>query len=91
MNRFTPTVHRLRGVPKGLHHRAYVVTPSNRPFADWGDSGSWVLNGEGELVGMIIARDERDGTAMFTPMENILHNIVSLTGLKPEDLSLSLF
>ncbi|KAJ5138430.1 uncharacterized protein N7515_003278 [Penicillium bovifimosum] len=55
---------------------------SNRKgdFAEKGDSGSWVFNLQGELVGMLKAGDEAYGTGTMTPMVDIFDDIQSLTG-----------
>ncbi|EPS43330.1 hypothetical protein H072_2684 [Dactylellina haptotyla CBS 200.50] len=57
-----------------------IVGHKNREFAEGGDSGSWVLNTKGELVGMVFAENEDLHLAYLTPIKLILEDIKRQTG-----------
>lgn len=38
-------------------------------FAGDGDARAWCLTGSGELVGLLVAGDERDGIGLMIPIE----------------------
>lgn len=72
-----PAATRMHHVPARLHHRGYVVFPPKGRlfFCRYGDSGSWCLNGDGEVVAMIIGGDEAHGTGFVTPFLTIVEDI----------------
>jgi hypothetical protein len=57
-----------------------VVGNKGRPFAFRGDSGAFVLNGHGKLVGLLIAGQEELGTAYVTPITEVAQDILDVTG-----------
>jgi len=57
-----------------------VVGNKGRPFAFRGDSGAFVLNGHGKLVGLLIAGQEELGTAYVTPIMEVAWDILDVTG-----------
>jgi hypothetical protein len=57
-----------------------VVGHKGRPFALKGDSGAFVLNSYGKLVGLLIAGQEELNTAYVTPMTEVMRDIQQVTG-----------
>ncbi|TGZ78851.1 hypothetical protein EX30DRAFT_128624 [Ascodesmis nigricans] len=47
-----------------------------------GDSGAWIFSDFGEVVGMIIGRNEATGLTYFTPMHVVLRDIQNRTGAR---------
>jgi hypothetical protein len=83
--------HRIPGLPGHLHHRAYMVTtsPTRRPFGLPGDSGAWCLNGNGDVVGQLVAGDSNDGTGLVVPFKLLLNDMEDKLGLEPGSISLA--
>ncbi|KMQ43691.1 hypothetical protein HL42_5620 [Trichophyton rubrum] len=79
---------RISGFPAGLHHRGWVIVNENMPFAKHGDSGAWVLNMSGQVVGMIFAGDKADGTTLIAPMDLIVKDIEDKVGIPRGSLRL---
>lgn len=59
-----------------------VVGQKLMSFAQRGDSGAFVLNGRGRLVGLLIAGQEELNTAYVTPIEEVMRDIQDVTGQK---------
>jgi hypothetical protein len=59
-----------------------VVGHKGRPFAFEGDSGAFVVNGHGKLVGLLIAGEEKLGTSYVTPIMEVMRDIQEVTGLE---------
>ena len=78
-----PASHRLRNLPGHLH-RGYIVFASSfrRTFCQPGDSGSWCLNGDGDVVGQLVGGDEEDGTGLIIPFSTVLEDIERKLELK---------
>lgn len=58
-----------------------VVTGTEGIFARPGDSGGFVINEEGELVGMLFGGpDQRGGPGYVTPIEELVADIRARTG-----------
>ncbi|KAJ5567632.1 hypothetical protein N7535_006938 [Penicillium sp. DV-2018c] len=57
-----------------------IASSRKGDFAENGDSGSWVFNLSGELVGMLKGGDEAYGTGAMTLMVDIFDDIQSITG-----------
>ncbi|KAI9861192.1 MAG: hypothetical protein M1813_005365 [Trichoglossum hirsutum] len=57
-----------------------VVGNKGRPFAFQGDSGAFVLDGHGRLVGLLIAGQEELGTVYVTPITEVAQDILDVTG-----------
>ena len=53
-------------------------------FVAHGDSGAWILDMSGKVLGMIIAGDKTGCTAFYTPIGMMLHDMKERTGLKLE-------
>lgn len=78
-----PAAIRTRAMPGHLHHLCFVVFPVNgrRFFCRPGDSGSWCLNEDGEVIAMIIGGDDGDGTRFVTPFFSIVEDMVMVLGV----------
>ncbi|KAN0068674.1 hypothetical protein V8E54_013398 [Elaphomyces granulatus] len=85
-----PAAHRINGLPGHLHHRGFAVypTPPREYFAMKGDSGSWCLNGDGDLVGLLVGGDEKDGSGVVIPFSVILKDIENIPGVGAGNVSL---
>jgi hypothetical protein len=79
-----PAGCRIREVPGHLHHRAYVVQRSEfrHAFCGPGDSGAWCLNGEGEVVGLLIGGDMADGSGLMVPFSLTVADAERMLGLE---------
>jgi hypothetical protein len=53
-----------------------------------GDSGSWCLNGDGDLVGLLVGGDEKDGSGVVIPFSVILKDIENIPGVGAGNVSL---
>ncbi|KAL2006227.1 hypothetical protein VTN00DRAFT_9881 [Thermoascus crustaceus] len=83
-----PSAPALIRIKKGLlpAARAFVITRdvlSGQHFAGNGDAGAWCLTGGGELVGLFVAGDERDGSGLMIPIEVVMEDIERTLGLSP--------
>lgn len=75
----------LPGVPKTLEMRAVKKLGTGDPsFAERGDSGAWILDMKGEVLGMIFAGDPMRHTAYYTPLDMMLEDMKEHTGLELE-------
>ena len=59
-------------------------------FASPGDSGSWCLDGNGGLVGLLIGGDKEDGTGLMIPIDLVLRDVGRQLGVSPGSFSFSL-
>ncbi|PYH83705.1 hypothetical protein BO82DRAFT_382206 [Aspergillus uvarum CBS 121591] len=50
------------------------------PFAELGDSGSWIFREDGEVVGMLLGAFERQNVVFFIHIDDILSDIKDVTG-----------
>lgn len=83
----SPATFRLPDLPASVHHRGYVVTSDfGTQFASPGDSGSWCLNGDGQLVGMIFAGDTAQQIGLMTPIEVVARDIERVLQLPTNSL-----
>lgn len=71
----------LSGVPGDSHHTCYLVTPDFGEFAQPGDSGAWCLDGNGEVVGVVIGGEESSGTGLTIPIETVFQGIERMLNL----------
>lgn len=83
-----PAALRIPGFPVSVHRRGWVIVSKDMPFAENGDSGAWVLNMSGQVVGMIFAGDKADGTALIAPMDLIVKDIEDKLGIPRGSLRL---
>ena len=60
---------------------AVYPTPPRQHFAMKGDSGSWCLNRDGDLVGLLVGGDEKDGSGVVIPFSVILKDIENILGV----------
>ena len=75
-----PTGDRSRPTRRRLvTHEWEIIGKHQEPFAIPGDSGSFVGNGRGEVVGMLLGGHERTDTSIFTPMVEIFDDIKRIT------------
>ncbi|PLN75246.1 hypothetical protein BDW42DRAFT_181002 [Aspergillus taichungensis] len=86
--RVAPASLRILGIPQRLHHRCFIVAPyAGRKFAATGDSGSWCLNGKGEVVGILIGGDPT-GSGLVIPMDLVIENMEAFLKLPSGSLKL---
>ncbi|KDB23805.1 hypothetical protein H109_04305 [Trichophyton interdigitale MR816] len=83
-----PAALRISSFPVGVHRRGWVVVNKDMHFAKNGDSGAWVLNMSGQVVGMVFAGDKADGTALIAPMDLIVEDIEDKVGIPRGSLRL---
>lgn len=57
-----------------------IASGLDGPFAEKGDSGSWIYTEGGVVVGMLTSGDERKDTGTMTLMSDIFDDIKSITG-----------
>ncbi len=57
-----------------------VVGMGGRTFANEGDSGAWVVQADGTLVGMVLAACLDSGVTYVTPIEAVFKDIKAQTG-----------
>lgn len=78
-----PAAHRLKHARANLHHRGFVVypPPSGTFFCRPGDSGSWCLNRDGDVVAMLLEGNDVDGTGLVVPFTNIVEDIAMELGV----------
>ena len=69
---------------KGLTTECVVAGVDGHAFADFGDSGGFVMNKSGALVGLLIAGSEGKGTGYVTPIQAIWDDIRTQTGREIE-------
>lgn len=78
----TSAVWRISGIRGSQHHRGYVVSPDfGSKVALPSDSGSFCLNGNGELVGIIFAGDTSYGIGIMAPIELVVKDMERMLGL----------
>lgn len=65
---------------KGLTTECVVAGVEGYTFADFGDSGGFVVNKSGALVGLLIAGSKRLGTGYVTPIQAVWDDIRTQTG-----------
>ena len=83
-----------RGVTKGLKKfnvgegtpGSLEMTASNirKGFSIHGDSGAWILNEQGQVLGMTFGGDEKGLTTFYTPIILMLDDMKTHTGLELE-------
>jgi hypothetical protein len=66
--------------PKPVITWEYAFASSEGPFAESGDSGTFVFNQIGGVVGLLWGGAERSDTAYVTPIEAIFDDIKEVTG-----------
>ncbi|KAJ5471079.1 hypothetical protein N7530_008436 [Penicillium desertorum] len=58
-----------------------IATSENSyPFAEGGDSGSWITRVDGKVFGMLAGGDERMGTTYFCRINDVFDDIKDITG-----------
>ena len=61
----------------------FEVTAVDCPtFGDFGDSGSFVLDASGQLVGLSVGGGSQLGTGLFVGVEDLFEDIKLITGAK---------
>jgi hypothetical protein len=56
-------------------------------FSVKGDSGSWIINCSGKVIGMLIGGNEKTGCTYFTPIDLLVDSVEKTTGKKLRWLS----
>ena len=69
---------------KGLTTECVVAGVDGHAFADFGDSGGFVVDKSGALVGLLIAGSEGKGTGYVTPIQAVWDDIRTQTGREIE-------
>ncbi|PKY08502.1 hypothetical protein P168DRAFT_278084 [Aspergillus campestris IBT 28561] len=88
LDRLAPASFRIPEVPQRPHHRCFIVAPyPDRVFAATGDSGSWCLNGNGEVLGILIGGDPT-GAGLVIPMKLVIENMEAFLKLPSGSLKL---
>ncbi|KAF3491860.1 uncharacterized protein GIQ15_01377 [Arthroderma uncinatum] len=86
-----PVLVRLGAAYGNLYRRAWLVSRDwSKCFARPGDSGSWVLNMSGQVIGILVAGDESDGSGLIVPMSLVVRNIEAVAGFPEGSLDVDL-
>ena len=70
------------GTPRRVISWDWCIVSSARagvPFADVGDSGAFIVDRVGSLVGMVIAIDYGAASARFTATKDLFNDILKVT------------
>lgn len=59
----------------------HVVTKPSEAFLELGDSGSLLFNTSGDVLGILFGASEQGDIAYFTPTQDLLQDIRSITGV----------
>ena len=76
--------HNPEGVEK-VKDLAVFVPMSGRSFCEPGDSGSWIVDVTGKLVGLLFADNSITGRVLFTDISEVFKDIEARTGLKVDE------
>ena len=68
--------------PRAVSHNPLVLSQSRSPFAEKGDSGAFVLNELGKLVGIVIGGSSVGDHSFMTSINDIFDDIIRITGAK---------
>ena len=74
--------------PRAVSQNPLVLSRSRSPFAEKGDSGAFVLNELGKLVGIVIGGSTTGDHSFMTLIDDIFEDIIHLTGAKAVRLPL---
>ncbi|OQE19300.1 hypothetical protein PENFLA_c019G02441 [Penicillium flavigenum] len=67
-----------------------IATSENSyPFAEGGDSGSWITRVDGKVFGILAGGDERQGTTYFCRINDVFDDIKDITGAADVRIALS--
>jgi hypothetical protein len=69
----------------GYHHiitwvNKIATSENSYPFAEGGDSGSWITRVDGKVLGILAGGDERLGTTYFCRINDVFDDIKDITG-----------
>ncbi len=73
---------RFADQPDVVNEEIVVVGDSNERFAEDGDSGGWVFDADGFLVGMMYAGGKYLNETYVTPIAEILTDIAESSGFE---------
>ncbi len=81
-----PSNHLEEKPPPRITNEHVIISNKDEPFSEDGDSGAWVLNRHGDLVGMIwgAANDREQKYCYFTPIAVLKKDIEEQTGMEVE-------
>lgn len=65
---------------KITHEHAVANTRSRSPFSEPGDSGAFVVDPRGGVIGLLIGGWDRKNSTYFTPIETVFDDIKDVTG-----------
>ncbi|KAJ9490549.1 hypothetical protein VN97_g2702 [Penicillium thymicola] len=57
-----------------------ATSESSYPFAEEGDSGSWITRADGKVLGILTGGDARQGTTYFCRINDVFDDIKDITG-----------
>jgi hypothetical protein len=57
-----------------------ATSESSIPFAEHGDSGSWITRADGKVFGIVTGGDERQETTYFCRIQDVFDDIKDITG-----------
>jgi len=69
---------------KRTHVETFVIKGFNEQFNQGGDSGSWILDAGGNLVGLLWGGCSGSDDCYFTPIKDVIDDIEERTGKKVE-------
>jgi hypothetical protein len=73
---------RLPGSPGETYEHLYLAMNGGSTFGLSGDSGSWVLDSLGRLVGLLLAGQEATNHCYVTPISVVIEDIETSLGCK---------
>ena len=65
---------------KVTKEHAVTMVPTEDPFSRPGDSGSFIFDRCGGVIGLLIGSCVRKNCSYFTPIENVFRDIKEVTG-----------
>lgn len=68
-------------------HMVVGWPPFDKPFADRGDSGAFVFDKYGDVVGLLVGVNDWTSTAYFTSLDELFRDIRHITGVADVRLS----
>lgn len=61
-------------------HSVIGWPPMDKPFSEVGDSGAFVFDRFGNIVGLLVGGDDYAGTSRFTALKDLFKDIVKIAG-----------
>lgn len=75
----------LSGWPQDVANQSYVVLSAheNLLVGSAGDSGAWLVDAEGKLLGMVHGGNNNNKTCFVIPIHDLFTDIQNITGMMP--------